>query len=195
VLQLIYSYILKHAKEYDSRNNKNRIYVADIKEAIILASDRLGYHDIANSMQKMSPLAFAQARRSRAEHSYIIPKRWYEDEPHNNESVADKYLDEINALSCAEAFAFLNKRFEHEHSDFRWDMVVSFVKKVERESGENVLTYIPAIIDMLMQRHNAYYWEWDGANRLFEEIFKYFNKDQVALILKDIDDKLFYLPQ
>ncbi|MHB8075665.1 hypothetical protein [Desulfosporosinus fructosivorans] len=183
-------YITEHASKYDSENNKNRIYVADIKEAIILASNRLGYHDIANSMHKMFPLAFSQTRRSRAEHSYIIPKRWYEDEPHSNEDVAGKYLDEINELSCEEAFAVLNRRFEHK-SDFRWDIVISFVKKVERESEEDILTYIPAIIDMLMQRHNAYYWEWDGANRLFEEIFKYLDKEQVALVLKDIVDKYF----
>lgn len=184
-------YISEYASEYDFKNNKNRIYIADIKEAIILASNRLGYREVTNSMQKMSPLAFAQIRRSRTEHSYIIPQRWYEDEPHNNGSAVDKYVDEINALSCAEAFAVLNIRFEHEKSDFRWDMVISFVKKVERESGENILTYIPSIIDMLMQRHDSYYWEWDGANRLFEEIFKYFNKDQISLVLKDIVDKHF----
>lgn len=185
-------YISEYASEYDSKNNINRIYIADIKEAIILASNRLGYHGVTNSMQKMSPLAFAQIRRSRTEHSYIIPQRWYEDEPHNNGSaVDDKYVDEITALSCAEAFAILNKRFEHEKSDFRWDMIISFVKKVERESGENILTYIPSIISMLMQRHDSYYWEWDGANRLFEEIFKYFNKDQISVVLKDIVDKHF----
>jgi hypothetical protein len=184
-------YISEHASEFDSTNSKNRIYVADIKEAIILASNRLGYRDIANSMQKISPLAFAQTRRSRNEHSYIISQRWYEDELHNSEGLVDKYQDEINALSCAEAFSVLNKRFEHEKSDFRWDMVIAFVKKVERESGENILTYIPAIIDMLMQRHDAYYWEWDGANRLFEEIFKYLDNDQITLVLTDIIDKYF----
>ena len=42
-----------------------------------------------------------------------------------------------------------------------------------------------------MQRHDSYYWEWDGANRLFEEIFKYFNKDQISVVLKDIVDKHF----
>lgn len=184
-------YISEYASEYDSRNDKNRIYVADIKEAITLASNRLGYRDIANSMQKVSALAFIQTRRSRNEHSYIIPQRWYEDEPQNKESTVDKYLDEINELSCAKAFAVLNKQFEHDKSSFRWDMVVSFVKKVERESGESIFTYIPAIIDMLMQRRDAFYWEWDGANRLFKDIFKYLDKNQMSLVLKDIVDKYF----
>lgn len=184
-------FISEYASEYDSNKNKNRIYVADIKKAIILASNRLAYCNIADSMQKKSPLAFTQTRRSRTEHSFIIPRRWYEDDPYYNEGVVDKYLDEINALSCSEAFVVLNKRFEHEKSDFRWDIVISFVKKVERESRENILTYIPDIVDMLMQRHDAYYWEWDGANRLFEEIFKYFDKDQITLILKDIVEKYF----
>ncbi|EGD45740.1 hypothetical protein Cpap_0068 [Ruminiclostridium papyrosolvens DSM 2782] len=184
-------FISEHASEYDSNNNKNRIYIADIKEAIILASNRLEYCNIADSMQKKSPLAFTQTRRSRTEHSFIIPRRWYEDDPYYNEGVVDKYLDEINALSCSEAFVVLNKLFQHEKSDFRWDIVISFIKKVERESRENILTYIPVIVDMLMQRHDAYYWEWDGANRLFEEIFKYFDKDQMTLILKDIVEKYF----
>lgn len=184
-------FISEYASEYDSNNNKNRIYIADIKEAIILASIRLAYRNIADSMQKKSPLAFAQSRRSKTEHSFIIPQRWYEDEPYYNEVVVDKYLDEVNALSCSEAFIVLNKRFEHRKSDFRWDIVISFVKKVERESGENILTYIPTIVDMLMQRQDAYYWEWDGANRLFEEIFKYFDNDQISLVLKDIVDRYF----
>lgn len=184
-------YVSEHASEYDSRGNKNKIYVADIREAIILASNRLGYRNIANEMQKMSPIAFAQIRRSRNEHSYIIPQRWYEDDPLNINSVVDKYPDEINVLSCEETFAVLSNRYEHERSDFQWDTVIAFVKKVERESGEDMLLYIPAIFEMLMQRHNAYYWNWDGANRLFEAIFKYLNKDQLKLVIIDIGDKYF----
>lgn len=184
-------YISEYAAEYNSENNKNKIYIADIKEAIILTANRLGYPYTVNNMKKMSRLAFAQTRRSRAEHSFRVPQRWYEGDPHNNEGVVGKYQDETNALSCAEAFAVLNKRFEYEKSDFRLDLVISFVKKVKRDSGENILIYIPAIIDILMQRHNAYYWEWDGANRLFEEIFEFLNKDQMELVLNDIINKYF----
>lgn len=184
-------FISEYAPKYDSTNNKNQIYVSDIKEAIILASDRLGYYDIPANMKKMSPLAFAQTRRSRTEHSYIIPYRWYEDEPNYYENTAKEYLDEVIALSCVDAFKALSNRFENERNNFRWDMVIAFVKKVEQESQEDILTYIPAIIDMLMQRKDAYYWEWDGANRLFEEIFKYLDNSQISLVLKDIVDKYF----
>lgn len=38
--------ISEYASEYDSKNNKNRIYIADIKEAIILAYNRLGYREV-----------------------------------------------------------------------------------------------------------------------------------------------------
>lgn len=184
-------FISEYAPKYDSTNNKNQIYVSDIKEAIILVSDRLGYYDIPANMKKMSPLAFAQTRRSRTEHSYIIPYRWYEDEPNNYENTAKEYLDEVTALSCVDAFAALSNRFENKRNNFRWDIVIAFVKKVVQESQEDILTYIPAIIDMLMQRNDAYYWEWDGANRLFEEIFKYLDKSQITLVLKDIVDKYF----
>lgn len=184
-------YVLEHASEYDSRVNKNKIYVADIREAIILVSNRLGYRNIANKMQEMSPIAFTQTRCSRNEHSYIIPQRWYEDDFLNINSLIYKYLDEIKVILCAEAFAVLNNRYEHARSDFQWDMFIAFVRKVERESAEDILSYISAIFEMLMQRHNAYYWNSDGANRLFEAIFKYFDKDQLTLVLKDIGDKYF----
>lgn len=177
--------------EHDSNNNKNRIYIADIKEAIVLAADRHGYHDIVNSMQQMSPLAFQETRLSRTEHSFIIPSRWYENEDSYNEGVVSQYMEEINVLSCEEAFTLLNKRFEHEKREFRWDMVVIFIKKVKSQSEENILTYIPGIIDMLMQRHDKYYWKWDGVNRLFEVIFEHLDDYYVGLILKDISDKYF----
>lgn len=184
-------FVSEYAAKYDSKNNENRIYIADIKEAIILAANRQGYSNFEDRMQKKSPLAFAQTRRSRSEHSLIIPQRWYEVDLYYNEGVVDEYLEGINELSCADAFAILIKRYEQEKNDFRWDMVIAFVKKVESDSGENIVTYIPTIIDMLMQRHDAYYWEWDGANRLFEEIFKYFNEEQMKLVLKDMVDKYF----
>jgi len=162
-------YITEYTSKYDSRNNMSRIYLADIKEAITLASDRLGYRDISHRMQKISPIAFAQTRRAKTEHSYIIPQRWYEDE-------VDKSLDDIKQLSCMAAFSILKERFECKKSDFRWDMVVFFINKLEQESGKDMLQYIPTIFDMLMQRNDAYYWEWDGANRLFKVVLKYFNE-------------------
>lgn len=184
-------FVSEYGLEYDFYNKKNKVYIADIKEAIILAANRLAYPNIADSMKENFPLSFSQSRCSKSEHSFIIPKRWYENESYYNEGVVDEYLKEIDILSCSEAFVLLNRRFEHIKSDFEWDMVISFIKKVERESREDIFAYIPSIIDMLMQRNDSYYWEWDGANRLFKEIFKYLNNSQVTLVLKDIIDKYY----
>jgi hypothetical protein len=179
--------ISEYAPKYDARNKINRIYIADIKDAIILAADRLGLHNTIKSMQESDPVAFSQTRTD-VRNSYRIPERWYDKKHEYNEKLVNIFCDDIKELSCKDAFSALQERYEQKES-FRWDMVLPFVNKVEQDFGEDILSYLPTIFEMLMRRYDAYFWEWDGANRLFEVLFKYFNDEQLSTALNDIVEK------
>lgn len=117
-------FISDYAPKYDARNKLNRIYIADIKEAIILAADRLGLHDTVTSMQDSAPAAFSQTRTD-TRNSYKIPERWYDRKQEYNDKLVSAFCDDIKELSCTDAFSVLQERFKQKES-FRWDMILPY---------------------------------------------------------------------
>ena len=74
---------------------------------------------------------------------------------------------------------------------FDWDYVVQLVDRIKHNPCENIQDYIPRILDLLLRRCDAYCWEWDGANRLYEVIFEFLDEDQIAAVLNDMIGKYF----
>lgn len=210
-------FVCETADKYDSDNTLNSIYIADIKEAVLLAAARLGHVGIENSMIKIAQLEFSQVRDPNKYSSFKIPTRWFDSDGEVKQEIA-AFIQETNSLSCSETLCFIEERFysarEQKNEDyldidnrvkFYWDYVVQLVDKIKNNPCENIQDYIPRILDLLLRRDDAYYWGWDGANRLYEDIFEFLNEEQIAAVLNDMigkyfnvnessqDSKLFYL--
>lgn len=198
-------FVCETADTYNSDNTLNSIYIADIKEAILLAAARLRYVEIEKSMIKIAQLEFSQVRDPNKYSSFKIPTRWFDSDEDVKQEIA-AFIQETNSFSCSETLCFIEERFysarEQKNGDyldidnrvkFYWDYVVQLLDKIKNNSCENIQDYIPRILDLLLRRDDAYYWEWDGANRLYEDIFEFLNEEQIAAVLSDMIGKYFKL--
>lgn len=176
-------FVLEDPERYDSHNTLRSIYIADIKEALLRAAKRHQFDDIEDSMRKISALAFAQVRNPDRYQSFMIPTRWFD---HAYPANVETFLKIAGSLSCADTLTLIEGEYKNDRDNFRWDHVVELVRKVEADSGEDISNYMPRIIDLLSLRNNANSWEWDGANRLYEVILKYFGTTQVNGVVEDI---------
>lgn len=180
-------FVQQKTMPYDSANELRKIYIADIKEAILFAGKRLGFNKIEDKMQQIAATEFIQNRKPDVHSNYRIPERWFEGEEIRQEILG--FMNEIENYTCSEVFNLLKWKFFNDRANFRWDFIVEFIKKIKRTSSESVVDYTVAIIGMLMQRNDAYSWEWDGANRLFDILFPYLNEDQIRIVFNDIVQK------
>lgn len=184
-------FVYHPADRYDSENNIRAIYIADIKEGLILAAERLGYSDIENMLKEKAEYEFGLKRVDKQTHSYIIPTRWY-DSNDNNLAVMS-FIDEIKTRTCEEAKKYVIEQFTSNRNSFRWDFVVELILKYKKENPEKLEECAADMYELLMQRKDAYYWEWDGANRGFEAIFQYINNDKIKTIFnKMVSDYFAY---
>lgn len=196
-------FVYETADSYDSDNILNSIYIADIKEAILLTAARLGHVGIGKSMMKTASLEFSQVRDPNKHSSFKIPTRWFDPDGEVRQEIAS-FIQETNSFTCLETLDVIEERFysarEQKHLDnldnndrvkFQWDYVVHLVDKIKNNSCENIKDYIPRILDLLLRRCDAYCWEWDGANRLYEVIFEFLDEDQIAAVLNDMIGKYF----
>ncbi|WP_312421249.1 hypothetical protein [Anaerospora hongkongensis] len=198
-------FVYETADEYDSDNTLNSIYISDIKEAILLAAARLGHGGIENPMVKIAQLEFSQVRDPNKHSSFKIPTRWFDPDEEVKQETAS-FIQETNSFTCLETLDVIEERFysarEQKHLvhldnndrvKFNWDYVVQLVDKIKNNPCENIQDYIPRILDLLLRRYDAYFWEWDGANRLYEVIFEFLNEDQITAVLNDMIGKYFEL--
>lgn len=195
--------VYETADAYDNDNTLHSIYIADIKEAILLAAARLGHVGIEKSMIKIAQLEFSQLRESNKHTSLKIPTRWFDPDGEVEQEIAS-FTQEINRFTCLETLAVIEERFYsakeqkhllHQNNDdrvtFDWDYVVQLVDKIKNNPCENIQDYIPRIFDLLLKRYDAYFWEADGVNRLYKVIFKFLNENQIVAVLNDMIGKYF----
>lgn len=183
-------FVLKNPTPYDNENRLRSIYIADIKEAILLTAKRFKYVGIEEDMRNISSLEFAQSRDSNNYNNFNIPIRWYDNKNKVSEAITT-YIYKTESGSYSQDFRILEEQFINDRSKFSWDFVVDLIQRIEQDSRECVSDYLPKVLKLLSQRHDAYYWEWDGANRLYEVIFKYLNNFQISEVLGDLVNKYF----
>ena len=130
-------------------------------------------------------------RTSRENHSFIIPNRWFDRNDKNQ--IVDSFIKDIESLSCQEAINKTIEQYKSNKSSFRWDFVVELIQKYKKEDNHNIEECSINMYNLLMQREGGYYWEFDGANRAFEAIFPYLDKEQVRGILDNLISNYFGL--
>lgn len=172
--------INEYATRYDHSNIINKIYCADVHEAIKLCASRLNYSDLEENMRNIAPVEFAQKRLDRSDHSCIIPGRWYENEYSGN---ALQLIDNTEQMNCDELFTYIDN--EYGNSSFSWDWLKYFIQTAQRTEPQSILKYKPQILRMLSERELKPL-EYDGCNRLYEVLFPYLTDDEVITVLESI---------
>lgn len=172
--------INEYADRYDHGNIINKIYCADVHEAISLCASRLNYSDLEESMRSIAPVEFAQKRLDRLEHNCIIPGRWYEKEYSGN---LLRVIDNTEQMNCDELFTYIEN--EYGKSSFSWDWLKYFIQTAQRMEPPSILKYKPQMLRMLNKRELKPL-EADGCNRLYEVLFPYLTDDEVISVLGSI---------
>lgn len=178
-------YIDSYAKTYDSNNNIRKIYITDIKEAILLAAERLGYEDIGSKLEKIAKAEYMLNRNELNNYAYRLPTRWFE-----SKVVSDSY-EIIGSMSCEDALEYVIEQYMLKDTIFRWDMVSAVIYKYENENFEEIQICIDRMFELLMQRNNKGYWESDGVSKVYETIFKYLDEEKVNLVFNKIISNYF----
>lgn len=175
-----YFKINEQVRAYDLSDTRNKIYCADIHEAISLCSKRLGYTDLEKRMEQMAPREYSQKRLSKREHSCIIPIRWYESGYYDD---MDIFIRSIDGKNCDEIFEYIKDQFEQ--NDFSWDYLEYFIQIAKKAESHAITRYKPQIMYMLRQRKQDIL-EYDGVHRLYNALFPYLTEGEVLDVLKGI---------
>ncbi len=170
---------------YDTDNNFRKIYITDIKEGILLAAKRLDYYNIEDNLEEISEYEYGLERVGKETHSYIIPTRWFDSDV-TNKKVVGNLADDIKKMTCEEAKRYVIEQFITKRSSFRWDFVVELIQKYKNEKPEEIKECVAEMYELLMQRKDAYSWDWDGANRGFEAVFPYLDEEKIKVILSKL---------
>lgn len=170
----------EYAGRYDNKNTRNKIYCSDIHEAINLCAQRLGYDKLEEKMDKMAHLEYVQERLDSSEHSCIIPGRWYESEYYAN---MDDFINNTSKMALDEMFSYIEAQFGK--NGFSWDYIKYFIQMAKNREPHYILKYKPQMMQMLEKREiNPL--EYDGCNRLYEELFPYLTEDEVTNVLSNM---------
>lgn len=187
-------YIRDIGDRYDINQKLGRIYIIDIKEAIILAADRLGYLDISDKMKAIDDYAFELERLSKEDYGYSISKRWFEDSTSDNKFVND-FTYRISQLSVEESYECLLEEFNSRRDSFRWDFIVEFINKIKAERKSEINNYLDKMLKLLLSREISDYWQYDGINRAYEAIIPYLEAEEIKVILNDILSRYFSIKE
>ncbi len=195
-------YVKKDPRPYDSANEIRRSYISDIKIAILLASNRLGFVDVENKMKKIAEFEFSQNRVEPVNSILIIPKRWYDESEISN--IAKDFFNKHKDMNPKEILELLKCTYINEPKSFYWEIVVGFIKKVEQTS-DDITFFISEILNLLRMDRNTQGWEFNNTKKIYYTIFKYLKNHEVKEIINDIVNnflvsdqysdysKLFYL--
>ncbi|RST76218.1 ATP-binding protein [Siminovitchia acidinfaciens] len=183
-------FVYDSADRYDTDNTLGKIYIADIKEGILLAANRLGYSNIKPKLKQIAKYEFGLERTTREIHSFIIPNRWFDCNDKDNK-IVESFINDIKSISCEEAMNRTIEQYTTNKNLFRWDFVVELIQKYKKEHNHKIEECSIAMYNLLMERESGYYWEYDGANRAFEAIFPYLDKDKIRAILDNLISNYF----
>ncbi len=192
-------YSNSYIRELD--NDLRKIYIADLREALLLAADRLGYtEDFIKMLKEIAPLESKLSRIAESEHSFVIPTRWFE-EPLSIDT--KNFREHIEKLTCEEALNYLEG--EHGSKSIRWNYAAELIRKVREENPDEIEDYSNLIFELLMRREPNYNWEFDGAYLAFKSIFPYLNSEKIKATIqyivesyqnlkgRSMENKLFYI--
>lgn len=170
----------EYATTYDHSNTINKIYCADVHEAIRLCTSRLNYSNLEEVMKKIAPVEFEQKRLEPSEHSCIISSRWYENEYSGN---ILQLIDNSKQMNCDELFEYICNEFKN--NSFSWDWLKYFIQTAQVSEPQSILKHKSQMLRMLSERELKPL-HYDGCNRLYEVLFPYLTDDEVVTVLESI---------
>ena len=182
-----YFWIDESADRYDTENMKKKIYIADIHKAISLCAARMKYDEIEKRMEEIAPVEYRQERLKKEDHNFIISHRWYDSEYYVE---VDKYIKDNGKVDFDEMFSNIESWYGQEQ--FSWDYIKYFLEQAKKKAPEYINKYKPKVIEMLEKRNVNMTLEYDGSNRLYEELFQYMEEDEITDVLKKIIDTYHY---
>lgn len=164
---------------YDREGERDKIYVADIHEAIRLCAGRMRYDGIEEELQALAPNHFEQPRISRDQTSQIVPERWY-DRP--QDWLAESFWKEVGSMDLDKAFEIICQRCEGTNPD--WRLMANFLCSAEQRGREQVDLYKSRIMDMVLKRdpHNSL--EWDSCWCVYNVLFPYLDEEDIDLLFR-----------
>lgn len=180
-----YFKINEQEQPYNLQNIRNKIYCADVHEALSLCIHRLGYYRLEKRMEQIGHREYHQRRLGSSEHSCIIPNRWYETEYYNN---MDSFIDTVKELDCDEIFKYIETQYGQ--SEFTWDYIKYFIRTSQKLKPQSIDNHKIQIMNMLKKRElNPL--DYDGLNRLLNVLFPYLTDGEVTEVLEKIINTYF----
>ena len=186
--------------EYNSDNSHKIIYLADLRNAVVTHIQQNRLDDkIVNRLKEVAPFEF-DIEYGPESVTFILPDRWYELTGHYNKH-AIEFIEQVKEFSPQAAFDKLVTIISNKDNHYRWDFVLGFLCKLEKEDA-SIEPYIESLMHFLTHTRDHYFWEYDGSYRLLERLFPKLSNEQKTLLLKEIyvhyihhkhDENVYYL--
>lgn len=169
-------YINFEDSPYDYIVNINKIYIYQLKIAILKACERLGYDKVPCEMKNLAEKEFLYDLDENLKSMYKIPERWYE-----KEVVSDVEIPEYTEL-----IRYVEMNFDNKYGSDIWRWIKELVCKM-KHMGMDVRKYIPSIIQLIkVKRKECYSWNYDRVNDLISCIAIYISNDEYYALLDEI---------
>lgn len=166
---------------YDSQGERDKIYAADIHEAIRLCAKRMGYDGMEPELRAIAPNQFEQPRISRSETNQIVTERWY-DKP--QAQLEGTFWEEVGSKDLDRAFEVVCQQHECSYPD--WSLIAQFIHSAEQRGPDWVARYKPRIIEQVQLRDRHSNLEADGCWRVYDALFPHLDKEDVTLLIQNV---------
>lgn len=172
----------------EAYNDLNHIYVCDVRDAIILASRRLGFVDIEVGMKDLLPSSYV-LNTDHIMYDYIYPTRWFG----RREIGYDKFIRRGNKENDEKSYENIFSEYQERlnEADERYPVSMDMSALAEKFSNdmESIVTlYIPQVIMYLLNRTEECAWNEDSTSEVLDIIFKFLDNGTLQLLLNKIVD-------
>ncbi|MBU3072522.1 ATP-binding protein [Clostridium estertheticum] len=160
------------------RERESRIYIEDLKKAILRVGYKLGYRNLNKELIEIAPLSFKVSQRKGREKAYHwIHKREQRHDTvkiYSDKKIAEYTLDEVFEKFCNEFKNNPNSRFTIGYAN-------EVVERMKKQKTKKFRYYLEKLINFAEQQNEERYISW-------EEIGILFYQNLFSLLLYDSQD-------
>lgn len=172
----------------EAYNDLNHIYVCDVRDAIILASKRLGFDNIEVGMQDLLPSSYI-LNTDHIMYDYIYPTRWFGRREIGYDKIVRRGNKENDEKSYEDIFDEYQEKLNEADERYPVSMDISaLAEKFSKDKKSIVTLYIPQVITYLLNRTDSSAWNDDSTSEVLDIIFKFLDNRTLQQLLNRIID-------
>jgi hypothetical protein len=159
----------------------DQCYLADIKDVIEIAADRLRITEISDKLKAISTASYNSVF---SESRYRIPARWFKPSFLLNDEEKE-VLTIVESLGIPEAFDIFGKELTLQQIK-PWRVMSILLRRLSTKRPAGFQDYINQCIQMVQIRDYSYGWSYDGIDIVYKELIPFMTSDQQWDVLMDI---------